>query len=415
MTDFDDYDDYDDDEEPYRRARPLWVAVVAVCAVVGLVGGMFLAFDDDDPDDLPVATTAPEPASADELEVVIAEIETFVAAERGLPFQREVVVALADDDEFEARLLEDFEEDAGDLRAFGTTLVGLGLLEPDVDPVEAFRDLLGAGVVGFYDPETDELVVRGTALSPYVRSIVAHELLHALDDQHFELHRPDLEDRDDEAGFGFSALVEGNARRIQDAYVASLPIEQQRAAHQEELSQALDTELLSAPPILLGLLQSPYLVGPDFVDALLDAGGQPALDAAYSAPPTTSEQVLAPETYLAGEGEVDVAEPAADGDVVDRGTLGSLVLGVLLADDGAVGLMFGDIPSLDGWGGDSYVSWEATDGTSCTRVAVVGDSEADTIELVEQLTEWVESPPVGVEAELDTGSPGQPVTLTSCA
>ena len=97
-------------------------------------------------------------------------------------------------------------------------LEGLGLVEPDADLVESMRSLLGVGVVGFYDPETDELVVRGAALTPYVRTTIAHELIHALDDQHLDLDRPEYDEADDEVGFGFSSVVEGNARRIEDAY-----------------------------------------------------------------------------------------------------------------------------------------------------------------------------------------------------
>ena len=41
----------------------------------------------------------------------------------------------------------------------------------------------GGGVVGFYDPVTKVLKVRGTDLTPYRREVIAHELTHALDDQ----------------------------------------------------------------------------------------------------------------------------------------------------------------------------------------------------------------------------------------
>ena len=135
-----------------------------------------------------------------------------------MPFEREVTVELADDTEFEQRLLEDFDEDAADLAVAGRVLQAVGLVEPGTDVVAACRTLLGAGVVGFYDPATDELVVRGTSTSPYVRSVIAHELTHALDDQHFELDRPAVDEAADESAFGFTGLVEGNAVRAEQAY-----------------------------------------------------------------------------------------------------------------------------------------------------------------------------------------------------
>ena len=86
-----------------------------------------------EPDD-PTATTAP-PASRHRA-AVVADIEEFVAAERGLPFLREVTVELADDAEFEARLLEDFEEDAADIETSGQVLQALGLVAPGTDIVD---------------------------------------------------------------------------------------------------------------------------------------------------------------------------------------------------------------------------------------------------------------------------------------
>src|SRR5690606_29911138 len=120
------------------------------------------------------------------LATTVEEISAFVEEARGLEFREPVDVELAAGEEFEQRLLEDFDEDVEELEATGTLLTAFGLIDPSVDVVEAMRSLLGGGVVGFYDPETEELVVRGDDVTPYVRTTIAHELVHALDDQHFE-------------------------------------------------------------------------------------------------------------------------------------------------------------------------------------------------------------------------------------
>jgi hypothetical protein len=224
------------DGPPPRRVPP-WVTVVGVLVVAALLGGTLAAFlnGNDDPDDEITlepseedgttateaddpTTTTPGASTAEDVEAVIADIEEFVAAERGLPFIREVTVELEDDAAFEARLLEDFEEDTDEIVTTGLVLEALGLIEPGTDLVAALRSLLGAGVVGFYDTETDELVVRGTEASPYVRTVIAHELTHALDDQHFELDRPAIDEAEDESGFGFTGLVEGSASVVEQAY-----------------------------------------------------------------------------------------------------------------------------------------------------------------------------------------------------
>ena len=175
----------------------------------------------DDPADRsgdPPPTTEPEPATEEEVEATVAEISDFVAQERGLDFLEPVDRRARGRGAFQDRLLADFDEDAEELRETEVFLEGLGLVEPDIDLVESMRSLLGVGVVGFYDPETDELVVRGAALTPYVRTTIAHELAHALDDQHFDLDRPEYDEADDESASASAPLVEGNARRVENAY-----------------------------------------------------------------------------------------------------------------------------------------------------------------------------------------------------
>jgi hypothetical protein len=295
-----------------------------------------------------------------------------------------VDVELAGEGEFQRRLLDDFDEGVDDLRDTEVLLKAFGLVEADVDLVEAMRTLLGAGVVGFYDPETDELVVRGTALTPYVRTTIAHELTHALDDQRFDLDRPEYDDADDEIDFGFSALVEGNARRVEDAYRAGLSDEEQLDAAAEELSLGGGLDLGDVPLVLVVLISAPYSLGHDFVVQLIDDGGQEALDAAFDAPPRTSEQVIDPATYEAGEGAVEVPVPAVAGQVVDEGVAGQFLIQVVLAE----GLDADRArAAAAGWGGDSVVAWR--DGQRpCATLAAVGDDPGETAELRAAFEDW---------------------------
>lgn len=421
--------------QPNRRA---WIVVAAVVAALVLAAIAYVVLDDDedpnvafeptptqpDADPTPTPETEPEPGPAPapegDFDAVVAEIQAFVEAERGLAFQRPVEVELADDEEFEARLLEDFEEDVPDLEVQGRVLEAVGLVEPGTDLVEATRALLGAGVVGFYDPATDELVVRGTSTSPYVRTVIAHELVHALDDQHFELERPALDDATDESGFGFTGLVEGNARRIEERYRATFSEEEEREAFGEELAVGADVDLFGVPPVLLQLIAAPYVLGPELVDAILASGGQARLDAAFASPPTTSEHLLQPSTYVDGEAAVPVEAPVADGGapVVDEGVLGALGLAEILGVGPFTlpGVGGGDVDeSIAGWGGDRYVAWDDPAGGTCLRAVVVGDTEGDTRELAAALAEWADDAPFGIEVVVDGGEPGTPVTFTACS
>ncbi|MEY2459455.1 MAG: hypothetical protein QOG30_1285, partial [Acidimicrobiaceae bacterium] len=248
-----------------------------------------------------------------------------------------------------------------------------------------------------------------TETTPFVREILAHELTHALDDQWFDLNRPQLDTADDESAFGLSALAEGNARRIEDAYLASLPANEQAEAFQAQAALVLQhPEILDLPPILLTLEQAPYELGPPFIDALLASGGQATLDSAFGSPPLTSEQILDPERYLSSEGPVAVPAPTPDGASANLGVLGALLLRETL---------FESLPSdaqvqraIRGWGGDSYVTWTDGAGKSCLRDTFVGDTPGDTVELVQAITEWGRDHDAVVDAPADG-----PATFTVCA
>ncbi|MGH9193089.1 MAG: hypothetical protein ACRDZ0_11545 [Acidimicrobiales bacterium] len=414
---------------PRRRRR--WVSVAGAVVIVALlaasVAAAWTSVDEADTDPLPAPSSADGPGDEDsgsepagpateaELRSAVDEISAIVESERGLAFTEPVHVELAGEGEFQRRLLEDFDEGVEELRETEVLLKAFGLVEPDVDLVEAMRTLLGAGVVGFYDPETDELVVRGTALTPYVRTTIAHELTHALDDQRFDLDRPEYDDADDEIDFGFTALVEGNARRVEDAYLAGLSDQEQLDAAAEELSLGSGIDLGDVPLVLVDLISAPYGLGHDFVDELIDDGGQEALDAAFGAPPRTSEQVIDPATYKAGEGGIAVPVPAVAGQVVDEGVAGQFLIQVVLADP-----LDGDRAreAAGGWGGDRVVAWR--DGERpCATLAAVGDDPSETAELRGAFEDWADergATGTGTGPDVTIASTGDgPVTVQACA
>src|SRR4029453_17971619 len=110
-------------------------------------------------------------------------------------------------------------------------------------------------------------------VTPFVREVLAHELTHALDDQWFDLNRPQLDVADDETSFGFGALAEGDAMRIEHAYVGSLSQREQAEAAMEEQEMLLQhPEVFSLPQVLIDIAQVPYTDGLLLVQDILDAG-----------------------------------------------------------------------------------------------------------------------------------------------
>jgi hypothetical protein len=353
----------------------------------------------------PVEGAGPAPTGDPTVDATLAEIARFVEAERGPAFQKPVAVEVLDDEQFEDRLMTTTEKDADELRKQAQALQALGFVD-DVSEVEnGMESLLAGGVLGFYDPETDELVVRGGSLTPMTRQTIAHELTHALDDQWFDLAQPEYEQSNDEVGFGISALAEGNARRIDQTYAARLDDADRETLQREESSGSLPP-LLSVPPVLVELITAPYDYGEPLVRALLKQGEQPALDAAFQSPPRTSEQVIDTEKLFAGEGAIAVAAPPADGPVLDEGMFGELVLRLVLEQALGQGRV---TRAATGWGGDHYVVWQQG-GDYCLRVDFAADTADDLTETKNALTDTAEELP---NAQVEQPQPDL-VRLTSC-
>ena len=343
------------------------------------------------------------PRTTDEL---IADLVDFVENERGLVFIEDVDMKFLDDAAFTALLNEEFNSRTADeLAELAQTEVvwhALGLIDRDVDLIALFDSLLNDAVLGFYDAETDELVVRGQELTPYVQSVLVHELVHALEDQHFNLLRPELEKLHDESAVAFASLVEGSAAAVETAFIDSLTDSQRRDLFVEEALVAGDINLEDIPESVLLSVAFPYVFGEFFVDALVFEG---SLDAAFAEPPVTTEQILDPFTYTLGEGAIEIASPVADGPVVDEGSLGALGLLLLAPDD------FAMFEAMEGWGGDRYVAWNDGD-RRCVRLAAVGDTQRDTDEIRDALERWAATHPnamVGVAP--DSGQ----VVVTACS
>lgn len=356
------------DPRAVRRKRLLGYGLIAIVLVL-LVGGLG-------------AAAVAEQRRAEQVQAEVAAalpaLTAFVAQERGLPFLAEVDVEVLDDDAFLDALyapdpsVPEPRADRDDER----TLQALGLLDAEVDLDDAVGTSLDAGVAGFYDPTTDRLVVRGDSVDAFTRLVLVHELTHALQDQHFDLGPRPFEQADDEQALAWLSLVEGDATRIELAWLDAQP-----ASARDELSDLLQSGDGGAggEPVVEATLGFPYYAGPGLVQALLDTGGQPALDAAFVDPPGTTEQVV--DLATAGE-PTDVAVPRVDGVTVDQGVLGVLGLSLLLGGDPL------EAGPERGWDGDRYVTSEQ-DGVTCTVADIATDDAAAAAALRSGLQGWV--------------------------
>lgn len=109
---------------------------------------------------------------------------------RGHQFVADPVVEFVDPVAFEAEVLANLALEEASIAPDEAAFKALDWMDGSQDLITEFRKAYGGGVVGFYDPDSDVLKVRGTSLTPYRREVIAHELVHALDDQIDHAGRP---------------------------------------------------------------------------------------------------------------------------------------------------------------------------------------------------------------------------------
>lgn len=329
------------------------------------------------------------------------EIAREVSALRGLRIRDDVEEDYLTREQLRARLEKQLTEEykPADVEADERVLQVFGLAPESLDLRRLYLDLYTGQILGLYDPKEDTMYVVNSSdeLTALGELTYAHEVTHALQDQHFDLEKlADRADaRDDDAALAFQALVEGDASVLQyrDYLLANPQLRQGLIeAIQEEQANAQIPE--DVPPIIMETLTFPYEQGMIFVTSLLRGGsGWERVDAAYADPPTSTEQILHPEKYQGARDEPTVLEIPDLAPVLGPGwkeleenLFGEFQTAVLLE---------GQLPAGEaarasaGWDGDLFVLYGKGD-QDALAWETVWDSEADAREFVEALREYDE-------------------------
>ena len=372
----------------------LLVAVVAAAAVATGLWSL-----NDDPDEPEV-----------EWDPKVAGLAAFVEDERDLEFDHPVAIDFLSEREFEKEVTSE-EEDLSDeekeeIEQTGGLLRALGLLDHRADLLEVVNDLTGGAVIGLYDDEDKRIRMRGEDLTPATRATLVHELTHALQDQHFDLEgrSEEFDDADDDAVSAvWKAVVEGDARRIESAYVADLSAKERERLYAEEARQTerVEDRLKDVPPFLQTLLSSPYVFGEALLALATEVDSEDAINDLIADPPASEEYLLDPWTLLADDqAPLEVGRPDLSGEKrIDDGTFGAPSLLFVLAE--RIGPKQALI-AADGWGGDHYVEFERGDST-CIRIDYRGDRPQDVTEMRDALELWIAAGAAGTASVRDLG------------
>jgi len=275
------------------------------------------------------------------LERVAREIQAEVEALRGLAFKAPVRVKLAGQAEFldYARRRQKETESEGRMRRDESIAKLLGLVPGEMDLERTLMAILEKQVGGFYDPKEDAFYLMGGFNGGVAKIILAHELAHALDDQHYDLDagtRRCGEDSDRE--LAWRSVVEGSGTAAMNQWF----LKHRKEVDPNDLAKAQSLggpELAAAPGWLWKPLVASYLRGEGFLvrqgglNLLMAKPKAADLDQALKAPPVSTEQILHPEKYWdpakrdePRSVELDLAVPPAGWRVVAQDTYGELLL-----------------------------------------------------------------------------------------
>ncbi|WIV68345.1 Hvo_1808 family surface protein [Natrialbaceae archaeon AArc-T1-2] len=241
-------------------------------------------------DSLPVDDRDDAVLEDDELEAVVYRSMARVEVVRELTFEETVPVDVISREEFEADV-DGMTDDTNESDRLYQNLryEALFMVDRGTDAVDEEETLYSGSVAGYYDTGDDQIViVSDNPETPELDEItLGHELLHALQDQHFDLDEYDgatVDQNSAELG-----LIEGDAVWVDTEY-------ENRCEEEWDCVVPAD-EQGELPDINWGMYLTffqPYSDGPAYVDHLRENGGWDAVNEAYEEPPASSSEIIRP-------------------------------------------------------------------------------------------------------------------------
>jgi len=319
---------------------------------------------------LPFSATAGNEAS---LQRLIDSISLRVSAVRGLAFKTPVKASwvarshlMALEDSLSTALDTSSDTASGDpadaLAAMG--FVDSASYEKSLDSFDS------SGVAAFYVDGTNHLwVVTDQAANSDFQATVAHELVHALQDQNYGLALPDTVEYDEYSAYEF--IVEGDAEyqadlwRLGDTSLACVTSESANLFDDlPTLVPLVQTYYPDYPLVISVPGYIPYTWGPAFVHALRKSGGWSEVNGFLAKRPTNSTEGLHPLLGIARQGFLDWDKNAPFAAMsgwkdIGSGRFGELYLATQLYTWGAS--VTASQPA-QGWFGDRFWIWKKDSG-----------------------------------------------------
>jgi hypothetical protein len=301
-------------------------------------------------------------SAADE---VLKQVSDLTGLEQLMPLKK----TLRSRDEIRAYVIREMDDEKNPAERYGETksAEAFGLIPKGFDLDTFMVDLLTEQIAGLYDPKAREFYIADWIPLEDQRMVMAHELTHALQDQHFQIEawvkavRPN-----DDAELAREAVLEGSAMAAMIDYllkgtgrkVEDLP-DIDPSVFAGDLSKT--PKLRQAPQFLKDALTFPYFAGLTFSAAILKPTGWNGLSAVFAKPPLSTQQIMHPALYELGRAPAAVTIPSIekllgpDWAKIDENVMGEFgwkeILKQFLDEERAK-------PVASAWQGDRYVLYQ---------------------------------------------------------
>jgi hypothetical protein len=306
----------------WKRRTSFPVApVVASILTVALGAGTYL-YSQTASAQTPKQDTRITPEQTKELFRSISQILSFASTDSQLPIRHDVKRKLITREQVEKYILEKFKDDKDTKRMQREEIVlkKFGLLDRDFKLQPFLVSLLKEQIAGYYDNKTKTVNLLDWVSPDEQKPVIAHELTHALQDQHTDLEKWEPDDPDtiaknatednarlatDERDTARDAVLEGQAMAVYLDYTLKpsgkslLTSPDVMRTPKDATDLGDDSPVMARAPLLLQQsLLFPYRDGLGFEQRLLkDKGAQYAFAQVLDRPPSTTFEIMNPTAY----------------------------------------------------------------------------------------------------------------------
>jgi hypothetical protein len=183
----------------------------------------------------------------------------------------------------------------------------LGLLPKGLDLIETYLNAFMKVVRGLYDPKSKTLFIANWIDSRGQEQTLLHEMVHALQDQYFDLEAYlDQSGRESfDSQFARNSLIEGEATALTLNYTLedqgqdfTRLVNIAKWAQLNNLFEATAAKAFGRNSALHDVMNFPYVYGAAFLQKYVKAYGWAGLSNLYLHPPTSTRQIIHPAYFF---------------------------------------------------------------------------------------------------------------------